>query len=588
MNRSLYWKITIPFMLLIIVAMSLLGFYTVNSVRNTQLDNLRSYLINEAKLVAEDTLPFLTSPTGNSNIDSLAKNIGKDIDARVTIIAGDGTVLGDSWENPQTMENHASRPEVAAALTSGLGESTRYSTTTSQNLMYVAVQIVDQGRVLGVARVALPITVVESFVNSTIRTIVWATVVAALLVVLAAAFITRMITRPVRKLTRAAMRLASNMISQSNQYDQPIQIESRDEIGRLGHAFNKMSGIIKEKITSISDEKNKLAAILSSVADGVIMTDSRTNILLANPAAESLFNFKEDQVSGKPLIEAVFNHEIDQLLKKCLVTQQKQNALIDTTDGKFLRVVAIPFKTDSLTGSLVLLQDLTELHNLQAMRREFVGNVSHELRTPLAGIKAIVETLQDGAINDKEVAQDFLNKVSNEVDSLTQMVNELIELSRIETGKARLNLTSVDLNALVKEVMSRLTPQAERKQITFTADLSENLPRGQADPDRIHQVIANIVHNAIKFTPEDGKIKVYTIPGPDSVTVKIADNGIGISKDDLPHIFERFFKADKSRSNSGSGLGLAIAKHIIQAHCGQIWVESQEGKGSTFTFSLPL
>jgi two-component system, OmpR family, phosphate regulon sensor histidine kinase PhoR len=581
MNRSLYWKITIPFVLLIIVAMSLLGFYTVNSVRNTQLDNLRSYLINEAKLVAEDALPALII-SSNSNTDSIAKTIGRNIDARVTIIARDGTVLGDSWENPQTMENHASRPEVVAALSSGVGESTRYSTTTSQNMMYVAVQIVDQGRMLGVARVALPITVVESSVNSTIMTIVWATVVAALLVVLAAAFITRMITNPVRKLTRAAMRLASN------QYDQPIQIESRDEIGRLGHAFNKMSGIIKEKITSISDEKNKLAAILSSVADGVIMTDSRSNILLANPAAESLFNFKEDQVSGKPLIEVVFNHEIDQLLKKCLVTQQKQNALIDTTDGKFLRVVAIPFKTDSLTGSLVLLQDLTELHNLQAMRREFVGNVSHELRTPLAGIKAIVETLQDGAINDKEVALDFLNKVNTEVDSLTQMVNELIELSRIETGKVKLILTSVDLNNVVKEVVSRLIPQAERKQIDIVTHLSENLPRVQADPDRVQQVISNIIHNAIKFTPETGKIKVDTISGPDSVTVKIGDNGIGISKGDLPHIFERFFKADKSRSNSGSGLGLAIAKHIIQAHGGKIWVESQEGRGSTFSFTLPF
>ena len=456
--------------------------------------------------MAGDALPSLINPS-NSNADIIAKSIGQDIEARVTIIAIDGTVLGDNWENPRTMENHATRVEVVAALASGVGESTRYSATTKQNMMYIAVPIVDQARPLGIARVALPVTVVENSVNRTIQTIAWATAIAALLAVLAAALITRMITDPVRKLTRAAVRLSSG------QFDQAIQIESRDEIGRLGHAFNKMSTIIKEKITFISDEKNKLATILASVADGVIMIDARSNILLANTAAESLFNFYENQVSGKPLIEVVFNHEIDQLAKKCLVSQQKHNALIETTNGKFLRIIAIPLNTPSLSGYLLLLQDLTELRNLQAMRREFVGNVSHELRTPLAGIKAIIETLQDGAIDDKEVAQDFLKKVNTEVDSLTQMVNELIELSRIETGKAKINLTAVDLNDLVREVVGRLMPQAERKQITVITNLSDSLPHVQADRDRIQQVISNITHNAIKFTPDAGEIKIDTISG---------------------------------------------------------------------------
>jgi two-component system phosphate regulon sensor histidine kinase PhoR len=479
------------------------------------------------------------------------------------------------------MENHAGRPEVVAALTTGVGESTRYSTTTNQNLMYVAVPIDDQGRVLGVARVALPITAVENLVNSVIWTIGVATAVAALLVVLAAALIARMITRPVRKLSRAAVRLASG------QFDQPIEIESRDEIGRLGHAFNKMSAIIKAEIASLSDEKNKLAAILSAIADGVIMTDARSNILLTNTAAESLFSFKENEVSGKPLIEAVFNYEIDQLLKKCLVTQLKQTALVETTNNKLLRVIAIPLKTETLSGSLVLFQDFTELHSLQAVRREFVGNISHELRTPLAAIKAIVETLQDGAIDDKEVAQDFLNKVNSEVDSLSQMVNELIELSRIETGRVKLNLNSINLNTQAQEVISRLMPQADRKHLAIIANFSDNLPLVQADPDRIQQVLTNIIHNAIKFTPDSGEIKVDIIHDSSSVTVRISDNGNGISKEDLPHIFERFFKVDKSRSLPGSGLGLAIAKHIILAHGGKIWVESQEGKGSTFSFSIP-
>jgi two-component system phosphate regulon sensor histidine kinase PhoR len=222
------------------------------------------------------------------------------------------------------------------------------------------------------------------------------------------------------------------------------------------------------------------------------------------------------------------------------------------------------------------------------MRREFVGNISHELRTPLAAIKAIVDTLQDGAIDDKQAARDFLNKVDVEVDGMTQIVAELTELSRIETGRVKLKLEPVNLNLLVKEVITRLSPQAERHKVALLTELSSDLPFVQADKERIQQVILNIVHNAIKFTPSGGKVMISTEQSRESVIAKVSDTGIGISKEDLPHIFKRFFKADKSRSNSGTGLGLAIAKHTVQAHGGNIWAQSEEGKGSTFSFSLPL
>jgi two-component system, OmpR family, phosphate regulon sensor histidine kinase PhoR len=584
MSRSLYWKITVPFVLLILISMGILGFYTVNSVRNTQLDSLRSYLLNEARLVGDEVQPLLFNPSSGTNLDSLAKKIGTDIDARVTIIARDGTVVGDSWENSSTMENHASRLEVVSALNSisGTGESTRYSTSTSQNMMYVAVVIKNQGQILGISRVALPLTTVENSVNSTIRILSIATAAAAFLVILAAALITRMITRPVRKLTRAAVSISSG------NFDQQVPISSSDEIGRLGYAFNKMSANLKETLSAISKEKSKLSTVLTSITDGVIMTDSQGIILLTNPAAESIFNFKTELASGKPLIEVILNYEIDRVLKKCLTTGQKQSSEVDTTSGKYLRVIAVPIIQENMTGSLLLLQDLTELRSVQTMRREFIGNVSHELRTPLAGIKAIVETLQDGAIEDKEVARDFLSKVDVEVDSLTQLVNELIELSRIETGNVKLNPVSLDLNQLINEVIQRLSPQAERKLIRIKFDQEKTIPTVQADRERIQEVITNIIHNAIKFTPQNGEIQVLTSVSANSAAVAIKDTGIGISKEDLPHIFERFFKADKSRSGSGSGLGLAIAKHIVKAHGGEIRVQSQEGKGSTFSFSLPL
>jgi two-component system phosphate regulon sensor histidine kinase PhoR len=317
------------------------------------------------------------------------------------------------------------------------------------------------------------------------------------------------------------------------------------------------------------------------------MTDARGNILLANTAAENLFNFKADRAEGKPLIETIINHEVDDLLKKCLSTQQKQTASVDTTSGKFLRVLAVPLKTARISGALILFQDLTELRNLQTMRRMFVGNVSHELRTPLAGIKAVIETLQDGAVNDPQAAMEFLDKAHAETDSMTQMIDELIELSRIETGRTKLELAEMDLNQLAGEVIGRLTVQAERKQITVRTEFAPDLPAVKADRQRMQEVITNILHNAIKFTPSGGRIEIKTQSAENAVTLRVTDTGIGISQDDLPHIFERFFKADKSRTREGSGLGLAIAKHIIQAHGGKIWVESREGQGSTFGFSLP-
>ncbi len=341
-------------------------------------------------------------------------------------------------------------------------------------------------------------------------------------------------------------------------------------------------------MATISDEKSKLAAILSNIADGVIMTDSKTRIILANPASEHLFNFQQNKAIEKPLIEVLLNYEIDELLKKCINTGQERKAQIDTTGGKFLMVIAVPLKTNKISGALLLFQDLTEMRGLQTMRREFVGNISHELRTPLAAIKAIIETLQDGAIKDSTVAEDFLNRVNLEVDSLTQMVNELIELSRIETGKTHLNMEPVNLNQEIQEAVSHLSPQAERKSVSLVLQLNGGLPLVLADRERLQQVIINIVHNAIKFTPSQGKITIQSDATDNSIMVHVSDTGIGISRDDLPHIFERFFKADKSRSNSGSGLGLAIAKHIVQAHNGKIWVQSQEGQGSTFSFSIPL
>ncbi|MDO8578410.1 MAG: ATP-binding protein, partial [Dehalococcoidales bacterium] len=480
------------------------------------------------------------------------------------------------------MENHSNRPEVIAALSSGSGQAIRYSATLHENMMYDAVPVTDQGRVIGISRVALPLTAVESTISSLVLTIIAAIAIVTLLVVTAAAIIAAVITRPVWQMTLAAEQLASGKLGQQ------IVVRDDDEIGRLGHAFNAMSASLQGMMEANEAERHKLATILSSLTDGVIMTDQERKILLANPAAERLFNFKAAAEAKRPLIETVHDHEIDDLAKKCLKTGTEQTTQLDSPGGRFLRVIAIPVAAGNSPAVLVLLQDLTELRSLQTMRRELIGNISHELRTPLAGIKAMVETLKDSAVEDKETAKDFLTRIEGEVNRLSQMVSEITQLSRIETGQTDFKLVSANLNLLINDVVSEMEPLAEKQQVALTPDLDQTMPLVPLDKERIRQTLINLVHNAIKFNKPGGRVIVSTGAGPDSVTVSVTDDGIGISPDDLPHVFDRFYKADKSRSRGGSGLGLAIAKHTVQAHGGTIWASSETGKGSTFTFRLPI
>ena len=581
MSRSIYWKITIPLIILVLLGMGFLGVYITSSARNTQINHLKLQLVDEAELVANISASSFADPAQQVNLNVVAQTIGAEINTRITFIALDGTVLGDNDQTAASMENHATRPEVQAALAGNIGQDTRYSTTLREYMMYAAVPVLSQGQKIGVARVALPLTTVESSVNSEVLTIITAVVIAAILFILIAALIARMITKPVRQITKAAVGITAGNLGQQ------IEIRTNDEIGRLAHAFNEMSQNLKTTIAAIVDERGNLATVLTNLTDGVVMTDAEEKLLLTNPAAERLFNFKKENVNGHPLIEAVHDYEIDEIVKKCLSTTHEQTAQLET-NGRFIRVIAVPITTGRSYSTLVLFQDLTELRNLQTMRRELIGNISHDLRTPIAGIKAMVETLQDTAIDDKQVAWDFLTRINGEVDRLTQMVTELTELSHIETGKAELRRVPTNLNYLIEEVVGQMSPQAESKPVTITTDFNSNLPVIKVDKDRIRQTLTNLVHNAIKFNNPGGKVTITTTFDNESAIVSMSDTGIGISKEDLPHIFERFYKADKARSQGGSGLGLAIAKHTIQAHGGNISVKSEEGKGTTITFDLPL
>jgi two-component system phosphate regulon sensor histidine kinase PhoR len=323
------------------------------------------------------------------------------------------------------------------------------------------------------------------------------------------------------------------------------------------------------------------------MGDGIFVVDAGSKVTAVNQAAQRILQLPENKLVGYTFAEVVRDYELDGILQCCLKTKQQQMGTVETSPRKqFLGVIATPLEDEG--GCLLLVQDLTEIRRLETVRRDFVANTSHELRTPIASLKALTETLQSGAIEDSAVAKDFLAKMNTEVDKLTQMVLELGELSRIESGESPIDMRPFDITQTIEQAVERLRAQADRAELSLTIDTSSNLPQALGDRDRVEQVLVNLIHNAIKFTPSGGIIDLSVKLEGNSIKVSVADSGIGIPEDDLPRVFERFYKADKARAGGGTGMGLAIAKHIIEAHGGRVWAESVEGKGSTFNFTLPL
>ncbi len=582
MFRSIRWRIAIPYTALILLATAALTVYFSGFMRQTHLADLRAQLTSEARLVGEAVAPLLVEGGTVETIDPLVKRWGELLEARVTVIRASGVVLGDSHEHPAAMGNHLGRPEVQQALADGLGISTRHSRTMDYEMLYVAVPVEADGQIMGIARVALPRTRIETSVARLRCTVVVASLLTALLAGLLALLIAGQLTRSLRGLTHLAERLARGDL------DGRIYLSSQDEVGRLADAFNRMATEIQTQMESLADQRNALTAVLTHMADGVVITGEEMRVRLMNPAAARMLGLSEGAATGESFVAVARDHQVVELWRRCQESGEEQSETVEIVgQGPFLRVVATPLRGTPQTGCLVLLQDLTQIHRLETVRRDFISNISHELRTPLASLKALVDTLYNGALDDPPAARRFLERMETEVDALTQMVRELLELSRIESGQVPLHLEPTLVSDIVLPPVERLRLQAERAGLRLTVDLLPGLPLLLADAERMRQVFTNLIHNAIKFTPPEGQVTISAKANGDAVIISVTDSGVGISFDDLPRIFERFYKADRARSGGGTGLGLAIAKHIVLAHGGRIWATSVEREGATFYVALP-
>jgi two-component system phosphate regulon sensor histidine kinase PhoR len=582
MFHSIRWRIAFPYVTLILVTMLALGVYISSFVRQTYLNDLESKLATEARMIGDVITPDLASAGATPNLDPLAKYWDDILKARVTIIAPDGTVWGESQQDRATMTNHSDRPEVIQALATGEGTSIRSSQTLGIDMMYTAVTVLKNNVPLAVVRVALPLQQVNANIASLQRVLIAVTVLVTIIALLLAVIIAGRISHPVRSLTQSAWKLAS-----SDPDNQPIP-SSSDEISQLAQVFNLMSTRMSSQINDLETERVTLDAVLQKMTDGVLIVDELGRVQLVNPAAIKIFSITQPEPIGKPLIEVVRHHQPEEMWQRCRATGEAQRVDFEISHRLSLQGIATSL-SPAISGSILLLfQDLTRQRQTEAMRRDFISNVSHELRTPLAALKALTETLQSGALEDQPAAHRFLEQMETEVDSLSLMVNELLELSRIESGRVPLNIEPTPPLDIVNPAVDRLRLQAERAGLTLSIVCADDLPAVLADATRIQQVVVNLLHNAIKFTPEGGQVTVNVTQQSHQVQFEIRDTGIGIDAEDLPRIFERFYKADRSRSTSGTGLGLAIARHLVEAHGGRIWAESKVGKGSSFYFTIPL
>ncbi|MBI5933783.1 MAG: PAS domain-containing protein [Chloroflexi bacterium] len=360
--------------------------------------------------------------------------------------------------------------------------------------------------------------------------------------------------------------------------------ESANELGPLASLRNTQHAILRERLQSAETQRSRLSTILDQLTDAILIADADGRVQFANPAAEKLFG---SPLAGRSVVEAVRRHQLADAWRRCRETGEAQTESVEVPASRhFLQLIVVPDR-DTRGGTLLLVQDLTRVRRLETVRRDFISNLSHELRTPLASLKALTETLQGGALADEDAAPRFLGRIVTEVDALTHMAQELLDLSKIESGQVELVLRKVEPLSVLRSACERMRVQAERAGVSLTLEETATPPKVQADASRLEQVLVNLIHNAVKFTRRGGSVTLSASEEEGAVVFAVSDSGAGIPSEELSRIFERFYRVEKSRTGSGTGLGLSIAKHIVEAHGGKIWAESEVGHGSKFSFKIP-
>ncbi|MFH1231663.1 MAG: ATP-binding protein [Planctomycetota bacterium] len=581
-KNSLFAKLFFTYLTLIIISLITLSLIAINLFTRTYLEEINQHLDNTVQLVRV----VVSNITEKGQVlDVKIKELGKTVRTRLTIIDKDGKILADSDGDISAMENHNNRSEVIDARRTGVGHSTRFSHTVLIDMLYLAHPLNPDDPGGKIIRVALPLHQINIVTHQVYRTVGVIFLVLVIVAVLMGFWIIQKIVRPVNLIVRTA-----ESISRGDFSDR-VTTPSNDEVGKLAQTINLMGDELQKRFSEINREKATLNIVLSSVREGVIAIDINQKIIFANTAAESLLAVNVNQIMDKYLWEAVRNNPFIGFVKEYLANPSTASAhkdIISPAD-KPLRIYCLPIK--EVPGSfMVVIYDISESLKYEQLRKDFVANVSHELRTPLTFIKGYVETLKEDNLNDKEKAQEFLNIIDKNVRQLANLVEDLLELSRLESREGIARIRPIKPEKVINDVIDYFRPAIEKKQHTVIKNIQADCPEISADPDMLAKAVGNLLDNAIKYTPQNGLIGISAVRQSNAIEITVKDNGVGIPEEDLPRIFERFYRADKSRSREmgGTGLGLAIVKHIAQLHHGEVTVESTVGSGSRFIITLPI
>lgn len=596
------------YILFLLVSLFSIGGFLSWRVESLYSRTLDHRLLSDARLSAELLQPYLA---GSSS--ALAQEVGgiaSHLNMQVAILDRAGSVIAaaPAAAGQAAPEKTAAGlpPEVVQALKQGIGRSTRLSPDRKDEMRYVALLLppatgsrraaMPSGAAAGVSPPGPPLVLQLGLSTRDVRAtmasfrrLIWqASLLVALLASLAVAWVVEPVTRSV-----AEMREAFRRMSQGNM-GLRVPVRSRDEMGDLAAHFNAMAERLESSIEELTSRKKEMEAVLTGMADGVIALDREGRVMLANPAAEAVVGMSRERMLGQHLLSVVRHHELEHVVMETLASGQARQ--LETTflapKEATMQVSITPITAaPRLEGVVLVFHDITDLRRLERMRSDFVSNVSHELRTPLTSIKGFIETLLETPVEDKETYRHFLEIARQETDRLSRLIDDLLDLSRLESKRVEPKWQVMPLAPVVDRVMAMLESKAKSRQVELSAHLPANLPPAYADPDMVGQVLINLVDNAVKYTGAGGQVQVRAAvaPGGDMLQVSVRDTGIGIPPEHLGRIFERFYRVDKARSRAlgGTGLGLSIVKHTLERLGGSISVQSEVGKGSTFTFTLP-
>ena len=580
MTTRLFYKLFGTYLVIAVLAVVIAGFFIERELRTCLTRWIEEGLMAEPQIIA--LMP-------EREIEKQSQTLAERSRARVTLIDARGLVTLDSNRQTKDLDNHLNRSEIQEARVKGKGTATRYSRTLKMDMLYVALPLYEGSHLKGYLRLSRPLLEVDRSVDK-LRFSIFQVLLLIIILSMIVAFIFSMkVISPIQEIEAFTDKIRKGDISGM------LMIDSRDEIGQLSKNINDMVAELQEKIRVANEEKWKLRAAFASMAEGVMVLDSQNRIEGLNKGMAEMIGREYADIVGKTPMEAFRNIALQDALNRFRqageivleeITLGDENPMI--LDVNISAVKSLPGQDPK---TMIVFHNVTRLKKLEQVRADFVANVTHEIKTPLTAIIGFVETLQQGAIDDRAKAQKFLLTIHENAQRLNRLVDDLLTLSSIELGETKLHLEGLALDDVFETALTLISPRAALKNVRIQRDVQPGLPMVRADRDRLVQILVNVLDNAVKFTPEGGSVSITASPEVQgSVVIKITDTGIGISKSELPRLGERFYRIDKTRSREmgGTGLGLSIVKHLMKAHEGSIEIESTLGKGTTVSLHFPV